>query len=210
MSAAGWALALYGVYGLLAFGLRGVIQRRRTGDAGFRGFSGAFGSPEWFAGVLFALAIVAGAFGPIADLAGWLDPVSDFGGAASVGGVLATVGIAATVAAQFAMGDSWRIGVQQDERTDLVTGGVFGVVRNPIFTAMIVTACGLAAMTPNLASIAGFVGLIIGLELHVRLVEEPYLAKVHGAPYRRYLTQVGRFIPGVGRARTPTGPGVHS
>lgn len=197
MSASGWALVLYGFYGFLAFGLRGVVQRRRTGDSGFRGFSGTVGSPEWFAGILFALAIAAGVLGPVAGIAGWLQPLDlpfDI-----VGAALAVVGIAATVAAQFAMGNSWRVGVDKDETTDLVMGGPFDWVRNPTFTAMITTALGLAAMVPNVLSIGGFVGLVVGLELHVRLIEEPYLTDVHGDVYRRYASRVGRFVPGVGR-----------
>jgi protein-S-isoprenylcysteine O-methyltransferase Ste14 len=37
------------------------------------------------------------------------------------------------------MGASWRIGVDPSERTDLVTGGAFALVRNPIFSAMLLT-----------------------------------------------------------------------
>src|SRR5688572_18177501 len=99
MSAAAWALALYALYGLLAFGLRAVVQLSRTGDSGFRGFSGTVGSPEWFAGILFALAIVAGVLGPIADLAEWLEPVGA-NSVAPLGAGIAILGIAATVAAQ--------------------------------------------------------------------------------------------------------------
>ncbi len=35
------------------------------------------------------------------------------------------------------MGASWRIGVNPDERTKLVTGGVFAHVRKPISTAIL-------------------------------------------------------------------------
>lgn len=200
MTTAAWALILYGAYGALAFGLRGVVQRRRTGDSGFRGFSGAVGSPEWFAGILFALAIAAGVLGPVADIAGWMAPVTTSG--ALIGAGIALLGIGATVGAQFAMGNSWRVGVDEDETTDLVTGGPFNWVRNPIFTAMIATAVGLAGMVPNALSIGGLIGLVVGLELHVRLIEEPYLAKVHGPSYRAYASRVGRFLPGIGRLAT--------
>ena len=53
-----------------------------------------------------------------------------------IGIVVAVAGIAATVYAQVDMGDSWRIGVDPSETTTLVRTGVFGIVRNPIFTAM--------------------------------------------------------------------------
>lgn len=52
----GWvwaALALYAAWLAVAFGLRVVIQLRRTGDTGFRGLSGRPGSASWRAGFSF-------------------------------------------------------------------------------------------------------------------------------------------------------------
>jgi protein-S-isoprenylcysteine O-methyltransferase Ste14 len=116
----------------------------------------------------------------------------------TAGIVFAAIGIAATVYAQLDMGDSWRIGVDPGETTTLVRSGVFGWVRNPIFTAMITFGFGIALVTPNLVAIAGFVLLVATIELQVRIVEEPYLLTVHGDAYRDYLANVGRFVPGVG------------
>jgi protein-S-isoprenylcysteine O-methyltransferase Ste14 len=106
---------------------------------------------------------------------------------------------ALTVIAQFAMAESWRIGVDPNERTPLVTTGVFAMVRNPIFTAMLVTATGLTLTIPNVVSVIGLVVLIAALEVQVRLVEEPYLVVTHGTDYRRYAQRVGRFAPTIGR-----------
>ena len=41
--------------------------------------------------------------------------------------------------------------------------------------------------------------LWLGLEIQTRMVEEPYLLKVHGSAYAEYAARVGRFVPGVGR-----------
>jgi protein-S-isoprenylcysteine O-methyltransferase Ste14 len=71
------------------------------------------------------------------------------------GNALALLGIAATLYAQLAMGTSWRIGVDPEERTALVTDGPFALVRNPIFSAMLPTALGLALLVPSWVSIAG-------------------------------------------------------
>ena len=73
------------------------------------------------------------------------------------------------------MGASWRPSVDYTERTELVRHGLFAVIRNPIFTFIIVTAAGMALMTPNVVALAGVVGLWLGIEIHVRRVEEPYL-----------------------------------
>jgi protein-S-isoprenylcysteine O-methyltransferase Ste14 len=119
----------------------------------------------------------------------------------TTGIVIAAIGIAATVYAQLDMGDSWRIGVDPSETTTLVRTGVFGWVRNPIFTAMMTFGFGIALVTPNLVALAGFVQLVVTIELQVRVVEEPYLLTAHGDAYRGYLANVGRFVPGVGVTR---------
>ena len=108
------------------------------------------------------------------------------------------VALGLTLAAQISMGDSWRIGVDENERTEMVTRGAFALVRNPIFSAMLVTAVGLTAMVPNVVALIGLVTLVVALELQVRGVEEPYLATKHGDTYRVYLASVGRFFPRVG------------
>jgi protein-S-isoprenylcysteine O-methyltransferase Ste14 len=118
-----------------------------------------------------------------------------------VGLALAVAGIVATTAAQMRMGASWRIGVDPAERTGLVTGGAFALVRNPIFTAMLVIALGLTLMVGNVISLAGLAALFAALEVQVRLVEEPYLRTVHGPDYERYTATAGRFLPGLGRSR---------
>src|SRR5262249_25649740 len=114
---------------------------------------------------------------------------------------VATVGIAATVYAQLEMGDSWRIGVDEQETTTLVHTGVFGPVRNPIYTAMFTFGLGIALVTPNLVACTGFMLLVATIELQVRRVEEPYLLRTHGDAYRAYTAGVGRFIPGIGLIR---------
>jgi protein-S-isoprenylcysteine O-methyltransferase Ste14 len=145
-----------------------------------------------------AVAFVA----PVLQLIGVISPVSVLHVAwIQVAGIaIAIVGIAATVYAQLDMGDSWRIGVDSSETTTLVRRGVFGVVRNPIFTAMMVFGFGIALVTPNFVAVAGFVLLVATIELQVRVVEEPYLQSVHGDAYRDYFVTVGRYIPRSGFA----------
>ena len=195
------ALVLFAVFGLLGFGWRSWLQRRRTGSTGFRGISGRIGSVEWFAGVGFVLSMAAAVFAPALQLAGVVSPVGFLHAPwiQITGIALALVGIAATVYAQVDMGDSWRIGVDPSETTTLVRQGVFGIVRNPIFTAMLIFGLGIALVTPNVLAIVGLVLLVVTIEVQVRVVEEPYLSTTHGAAYRDYAATVGRFVPGVGR-----------
>ena len=195
------AIVLYLVYLLLAFGLRTWIQVRRTGSTGFVGLRGRPGSVEWTGGVLFAAALVTGFAAPVLDLLDVVEPIDALDGAAGhlAGAVLAVAGIGATLYAQIAMGSSWRIGVDETERTDLVTTGPFGVVRNPIFAAMLPTSLGLTLLVPSVVALIGFAALVFALELQTRAVEEPYLLRTHGDAYADYAARVGRFVPGLGK-----------
>lgn len=201
------ALSAYALYLALAFGLRTAIQLRRTGSSGFEGVSGRPGSAEWWAGVLFGVAIAVGVAAPVLALLGAVEPVAalDATVAHAAGAALFGIGLAGTLAAQVAMGESWRIGVDESTTTELVTDGPFAFVRNPIFAAMLPASAGLALMVPSVVALAGLAALVVALELQVRVVEEPYLLRVHGARYARYAARVGRFLPLVGRLGASSG-----
>ena len=152
-------------------------------------------------GALFVLALVAGALAPGLQLAGLVSPWMglDASTVRVAAVALYVVGVIGTLWAQFAMGDAWRIGVRERERTALVSGGPFRWVRNPIYSSMLLAALGLALAAPNVLSVLALVALLVALELQVRLVEEPYLTRAHGTSYRDYASHTGRFVPGWGR-----------
>ncbi len=194
------ALVLFGFSLVLTFGVRIAVQLRRTGSTGVHGFAADATPLERFAGILFVAGLVMGAAAPLLALLGVLEPIAALDGSAghAVGIVLGVAGILLTFGAQLAMGNAWRVGVDPEERTELVTGGPFKLVRNPIYSAMIPTVLGLALMVPNVLAIAALLTLVTALELQVRLVEEPYLLQVHGDVYAEYAARVGRFVPGLG------------
>ncbi|NIJ12647.1 protein-S-isoprenylcysteine O-methyltransferase Ste14 [Saccharomonospora amisosensis] len=203
------AVGLYALFLGVAFGFRSFLLWRRTGSMGFHGVGGRVGSAEWMAGVLFVLAILVGLLAPVLQVSGVLEPVGGLahGVGYAAGGLLAAAGFAVTVVAQQAMGSSWRVGVDPEEATELVTGGIFALARNPIFTGMITAAVGLALLAPNVLALGGVVALIVGVQLQVRVVEEPYLRRVHGHAFAGYAGRVGRFVPGVGRLTPGTRTG---
>lgn len=193
------ALVLYVVGLLVLFGVRTWLHLRRTGTSGFSGVSGSPGSLRWWAGVLFVLALVLGVIALALAVTGSVPAPELPPAVAAAGLVFALTGFLGVLAAQTGMGASWRIGVRETERTDLVTGGLFAVVRNPIFTLMVLAQCGIVLMVPTAPSLAALVCLVAAVELQVRLIEEPYLLRVHGSAYRRYAAATGRFVPGLGR-----------
>jgi protein-S-isoprenylcysteine O-methyltransferase Ste14 len=193
-------LTLLAIYLAVAFGLRSYLQYRRTGSSGFRGISGPPLSVAWFGGVLFVIALVATVAAPLLAWRG-IDPALSSPTVLrdAFGGVAFTAGTLFLLWSQGAMGRSWRIGVDHDEVTGLVTSGPFSWVRNPIFSGMLASGVGLVLLLPTVTSACAYTLLVVAIELQVRFVEEPYLLSVHGDSYRTYARRVGRFLPRIGR-----------
>jgi protein-S-isoprenylcysteine O-methyltransferase Ste14 len=194
------ALAVFALWFVSLFVMRTVIQWVRTGSTGLKGFRGAPGSLPWLAGMSISAGLCVALAGPVAALARWPwgAPAFDAPGVHLLGAAVAVMGTIGALIAQLSMGDSWRVGVDESEVTDLVRSGLFAWVRNPIFSFMGLTTAGLLLLVPNLWSLAGGVLVALGIELQVRFVEEPHLARTQGASYADYAASVGRFVPGVG------------
>ena len=109
--------------------------------------------------------------------------------AAITGLILIHVSFVWTVIAQQQMGRSWRIGIDEKNKTDLVMNGVFGLSRNPVFLGMIITMTGLFLILPNAVSfftaLAGYI---------IIQVQEEYLSKQHGGSYEAYRKKVRRLL----------------
>jgi protein-S-isoprenylcysteine O-methyltransferase Ste14 len=193
-----WLLVAFAVF---TFGVRIAIQLRRTGKTGLIGLREGAGAADWGSGVLFVGGMAMGAASPVLVLGDHLDPIGalDVDLLHVIGIVLAVAGGLAVFGSQLGMGESWRIGVRDEERTALVTLGWFALCRNPIYTSMIVGWLGIALLVPTWLGIAAVPVIATGLEIQVRFVEEPYLMRTHGDEYRAYASRVGRFLPGIGR-----------
>ena len=195
------AIVLLIAFGVLTFVLRVVIQLRRTGETGLIGLRPGAGLVDWLSGILFIGGMSIAVISVVLVLGDSLEPIDalDVPALHAIGIVLAVAGGLAVFGAQLGMGASWRIGVSDDQGTDLVTGGWFSFCRNPIYTAMILGWTGFALMVPTWLGIAAVPTIALALELQVRAVEEPYLIRTHGEAYRAYASRVGRFLPGIGR-----------
>lgn len=111
----------------------------------------------------------------------------------STGFILLLVSLVWTVVAQAQMGNSWRIGIDTKNRTELVQRGVFKLSRNPIFVGMIVTLLGLFLVIPNVGTLITLLVGSILIGIQVRL-EEEYLTSTHGDTYSEYRRNVRRWI----------------
>ncbi|MCJ7683226.1 MAG: isoprenylcysteine carboxylmethyltransferase family protein [Desulfobacteraceae bacterium] len=89
--------------------------------------------------------------------------------------------------------DSWRVGVLEDQQTDLIEGGIYRFSRNPYFLSYLIMFAAYTVLLQNIIllvlSIAGF-AMIHAMVLK----EEKYLTALHGDKYRQYQERVPRYI----------------
>jgi protein-S-isoprenylcysteine O-methyltransferase Ste14 len=92
------------------------------------------------------------------------------------------------------MGMDWRMDVRPDERSDLITDGLFERVRHPIYAfSILLMLCTVATLTTIPMMIVAVVHIVL-MNIKARN-EERYLLRSHGARYERYLQHTGRFFP---------------
>lgn len=193
-----FALILYSLLLAIVFGLRPWMQYRRTGDHGFRGFSGRTSPLERLSGLLFVMSFTALLGAPIASMLGIIALTALPGWLSALGIALTLTGFSVVVVAQFQMGASWRVGVDRLEETMLIRDGLFAWVRNPVFSGIGVFGVGFSLLVPNALSGSALLLGAVGFEIQARWVEEPYLLRTHGEVYAAYARRVGRFLPGLG------------
>ena len=98
-----------------------------------------------------------------------------------------------TIIAQGHMKNSWRIGIDTETKTELITTGLFQFSRNPIYFGMTISLLGLFLTTPNaLTGLFLFFGFVL-MQIQIRL-EEEFLTNQHGQNYLTYKQKVRRLI----------------
>ena len=91
------------------------------------------------------------------------------------------------------MKDSWRAGIPDRDRTELVTDGIYAFSRNPAFLGFDLQYIGMLLMFCNLLTGMFTVFAIVMLHLQI-LQEERYLTAAFGAEYLKYRHQVFRYL----------------
>lgn len=192
-------LPLYlAAYFFAAFFWRSFVVWKRTGvnPLVFKGSDNAHGYIGRVFKLLFVVVVAAVAVYSISEwLYQYLAPITwlERLWLQAAGVVLLLASLAWTVVAQAQMGESWRIGIDEEHRTPLVRKGVFGLSRNPIFLGMISTLLGLFLVTPNAVTLL-VLGLgIVLIQIQVRL-EEEFLSSAHGEDYAEYHRGVRRWL----------------
>ena len=107
---------------------------------------------------------------------------------------IAVAALAMTLVCWKRMGRSWRMGIDPNEKTQLVVTGPYAYVRHPIYALQSLLLLASFVAVPNLAMLCiSLIGMLL-LQWEARR-EEQYLLRAHGEQYEHYLRRVGRFVP---------------
>jgi protein-S-isoprenylcysteine O-methyltransferase Ste14 len=91
------------------------------------------------------------------------------------------------------MRDSWRVGIKEDDKTDLIIGGIFKVTRNPYFLSYILLFFAYILLAGNTVVI--IFSLLSFIAIHKMIKkEEKYLEALHGQRYLEYKNDVPRYL----------------
>ncbi|MCB9869131.1 MAG: isoprenylcysteine carboxylmethyltransferase family protein [Planctomycetes bacterium] len=117
--------------------------------------------------------------------------------ALGAGGVCYGLGLWLFDRAHRELGPRWSCTLELRASHDLVTGGVYSVVRHPMYLAYALYAAGQAIALPNLwvgPSHLGAALLLLALRLRP---EERMLRRRFGRAYEEYAARTPRLVPGV-------------
>jgi protein-S-isoprenylcysteine O-methyltransferase Ste14 len=114
--------------------------------------------------------------------------------AVSVTGVVfVTCGLIIFILAFLNFGNSWRIGIDRQTPGTLVTGGIFGITRNPIYVAFNLIFAGVFLIN---GTIFFFVfALLAAVAVHFQILrEEEFLNRQYGEEFQRYRRRTPRYL----------------
>jgi protein-S-isoprenylcysteine O-methyltransferase Ste14 len=93
------------------------------------------------------------------------------------------------------LGDNWSPTLEVGAQQTLITHGVYGRIRHPMYTSQLLIGLAQALLLPNWISGPG--GLVTFLALYLFRVprEEQMMLDHFGAAYRAYAARTGRIVP---------------
>ena len=111
-----------------------------------------------------------------------------------VGFVISLIGLAFCLYAQIKRGNSWRVGIDEKVKTDLVTTGLYKYIRNPTYLGLFLLNIGVWLIWPTWTMFFLNLVFVLFLDIQVRC-EEDYLLSLHGLKFAEYKERTKRYIP---------------
>ena len=112
----------------------------------------------------------------------------------AVGAAMSVGGTIVFIFAVRAMDDSWRAGVSKTDQTELVTGGIYQISRNPAFLGFDLLYMGTLLMFFNGILCALTVFAVIMYHMQIVCVEEKFLVAAFGEVFLHYQNRVCRYL----------------
>lgn len=90
--------------------------------------------------------------------------------------------------------NSWRIGIDKNTTDQLITSGIYKIIRHPIYTSFKMALIATLLIFPNIYFLLIGALAFLGFTF-IALLEEDFLRKHFGKTYESYLKKTGRFYP---------------
>ena len=111
-----------------------------------------------------------------------------------VGAVLTAFGVLAFILSVLQMKDNWRAGVSKEDKTNLVTNGIYAISRNPAFLGFDLMYIGILLSFFHWYLCVATVVALVFFHLQIVNVEEDFLLETFGEEYLKYKKKVCRYI----------------
>jgi len=90
--------------------------------------------------------------------------------------------------------ESWRVGIHEDQKTELIMDGIYKYVRNPYFISYFIMFFSLFLVRPSIILLA-LIAITIAIFHRMVMNEERHLLQLHGEKYMSYKETTGRYLP---------------
>lgn len=111
-----------------------------------------------------------------------------------IGLIILALGVVAFIVSVLQMKDNWRAGVQREEKTELVTTGIYSVSRNPAFLGFDLMYIGIVITFFNWYLCVATCIVMVLFHLQIVNVEEDFLIEAFGDEYIKYRKKVCRYF----------------
>jgi protein-S-isoprenylcysteine O-methyltransferase Ste14 len=110
-----------------------------------------------------------------------------------IGVIITAIGVLFFELAIIFMKSSWRVGVDKEIKTELITNGIYKYSRNPAFVGFDMMFIGLFLSYPNFATLIVTSVNLVAIHLQI-LQEERFLQDSFGVEYIKYKKLTPRYL----------------
>ncbi|HBV86239.1 MAG TPA: isoprenylcysteine carboxylmethyltransferase family protein [Desulfosporosinus sp.] len=126
-------------------------------------------------------------------IAHWFVPIVENAYLSSLGILTMALGLAIFIVAMISMKTSWRVGIDKQTQSSLVTEGIYKFTRNPAFLGFDLMFIGLFVTYPNILTLGIAVLNILAIH-YLILQEEEHLKTTFHEDYLKYFGSTRRYF----------------